>query len=86
MSFAKTKSSKKTILDELEEKVEELRKQPKEEWFDHSAMEATDSLKEAHEQELKELERDLRKAEKSLNALQNHSQEYGCGNARTSPR
>ena len=65
-------------LDELEEKVEELRKQPKEEWFDHSAMEATDSLKEAHEQELKELERDLRKAEKSLNALQNHGQNMGA--------
>ena len=60
-------------LDELEEKVEELRKQPKEEWFNHSALEATDSLKEAHEQELKELERDLRKTERALNALQNHS-------------
>ena len=61
-------------LDEIEEKVEELREQPKEEWFDHSALEATDSLKEAHEQQLKELERDIRKAERSLNALQNHSE------------
>lgn len=61
-------------LDELEKKVEELRDQPKEEWFDHSALEATDSLKEAHEQQLKELERDLRKAERALNALQNHSE------------
>lgn len=59
-------------LDKLEEKVEELREQPKEEWFDHAAMEATDSLKESHEQQLKELERDLRKAERALNALQNH--------------
>jgi hypothetical protein len=61
-------------LDEIEEKVEELRQQPEEEWFDHSALEATDSLKEAHEQQLKELERDLRKAERALNALQNHSE------------
>ena len=61
-------------LDELEEKVEELRKQPKEEWFNHSALEASDSLKEAHEQELKGLERDLRKTERALNALQNHSE------------
>ncbi|MDQ8190449.1 hypothetical protein [Roseibacillus persicicus] len=61
-------------LDEIEEKVKELREQPKEEWFDHSALEATDSLKEAHEQQLKELERDVRKAERALNALQNHSQ------------
>ena len=60
-------------LDELEEKVEELREKPKEEWFDHSSLEATDNLKQSHEQELKELERDLRKAERSLNALQNHS-------------
>ena len=61
-------------LDELEKKVEELREQPKEEWFDHSSLEATDTLKESHEQQLKELERDLRKAERSLNALQNHSE------------
>lgn len=61
-------------LDELEEKVEELREQPKEQWFDHSALEAIDSLKESHEQQLKELERDLRKAERALNALQNHSE------------
>lgn len=61
-------------LDELEEKVEELREKPKEEWFDHSSLEATDSLKEAHEQQLKELERDIRKAERALNALQNHSE------------
>lgn len=65
-------------LDELEEKVEELRERPPEEWFDHSSLEATDSLKEAHEQQLKELERDLRKAERSLNALQNHSDNMGA--------
>lgn len=60
-------------LDEIEKKVEELRKQPEEKWFDHSAMEATDSLKEAHEQQLKELKRDLSKTERALNALQNHA-------------
>lgn len=65
-------------LDELEEKVEELREKPPEEWFDHSSLEATDSLKEAHEQQLKELERDMRKAERSLNALQNHSENMGA--------
>ena len=65
-------------LDELEKKVEELRNQPKEEWFDHSALEATDSLKEAHEQQLKELERDLKKAERSLNALQNQSEKMNA--------
>ena len=66
-------------LDEIEEKVEELREKPKEEWFDHSALEATDNLKEAHEQQLKELERDLRKAERALNALQNHSESMSPG-------
>lgn len=66
-------------LDEIEEKVEELREQPKETWFEHSALEATDSLKEAHEQQLKELERDLRKSERALNALQNHSENMNPG-------
>lgn len=65
-------------LDELEEKVKELSEQPKEEWFDHAALEATDNLKEAHEQQLKELEREVRKAERALNALQNHSQNMGA--------
>ncbi len=64
-------------LDDLEEKVTELREKPKQEWFDHSSMEATDSLKKSHEQQLKSLERELRKNERTLNALQKHSQNMG---------
>jgi Skp family chaperone for outer membrane proteins len=60
-------------LEEMQKKVEELRKQPPEDWFDHSALEATDSLKKSHEQQLQELEQDLQKAERALNALQNHN-------------
>jgi hypothetical protein len=60
-------------LKEMQKKVDEMREQPAQDWFDHSALEATDSLKKSHEQQLQELEQNLKKAERSLNALQNHS-------------
>ncbi|NNM29863.1 MAG: hypothetical protein HKO57_10090, partial [Akkermansiaceae bacterium] len=59
-------------LDELEERLEELRKQKEEEWFSHSSLEATDALQKAHGAEVENLERNLRNAERALNALQKH--------------
>ena len=61
-------------LDEMEEKLKKLREEPEENWFDHSAMEATDNLKNSHERNLDELEQNLSKSERALNALQNHSE------------
>ena len=60
-------------LEELEERVEELRKKDEDEWFSHSSLEATDALKKAHSSELEQLRRKLRQAERSLNALQKNS-------------
>ncbi|MEM9079224.1 MAG: hypothetical protein AAGC74_00865 [Verrucomicrobiota bacterium] len=64
-------------LQEVQKKLDELRDKPAEEWFDHASLEATDNLKRTHEQELKKTERDLRKAERALNALQNHQKNMG---------
>ncbi len=66
-------------LDEIQDKVNELSEQPKDEWFDHSSLEAVDSLKTSHEQQLRELERNMKKAERSLNALQNHGENMTPG-------
>ncbi|MBK1835334.1 hypothetical protein [Roseibacillus ishigakijimensis] len=67
-------------LDDLEEKINKLREQPEENWFDHAALEATDTLKETHEKNLRELEKSLQKAERSLQALQNNAAELTPGN------
>lgn len=61
-------------LEEIQKKLDEMREQPSENWFDHSALEAADTLQKNHEQQLKELERDMTRAERSLNALQNHAE------------
>ena len=66
-------------LEELEERLEELRNQPEQDWFSHSSLEATDALKKAHGQEVENLERNLRKAERALNALQKHGNKMGEG-------
>jgi len=65
-------------LDKIEEKVKELREKPTEEWFEHASLEAIDTLKTSHEQQLQELERNMSKAERALNALQNHSESLGA--------
>ena len=71
-TLAEDDTVQEEYLDELEERLEELRKQPEEDWFSHSSLEATDALKKAHGQEIENLERNLRKSERALNALQKH--------------
>ena len=66
-------------LEELEERLKELKSQDEDDWFSHSSLEATDALKKAHGAEVEDLERGLRKAERALNALQKHGDKMGEG-------
>ncbi len=51
------------------ERVESLESQPKEEWFSHSSLEASDSLREELASELRALEKGLSDAEASLSKM-----------------
>ena len=62
-------------IEEVREKIEELRGQPDEEWFSHSSLEATDTLRNSISQQLQNLGADLATAERDLNALQNYSEQ-----------
>ncbi|MFC7336077.1 hypothetical protein ACFQY0_02720 [Haloferula chungangensis] len=62
-----------TYLEEMKKKLEELRAKEEEEWFSHSSLEATDSLKKQHQSELQRFERDLNQAEKALGNLQKNA-------------
>lgn len=62
-------------IEEVREKIEELRGQPDEEWFSHSSLEATDTLRNTMNQQLQNLGADLATAERDLNALQNYSEQ-----------
>ncbi len=64
-----------STIEEAREKIEELRNQPEEEWFSHSSMEATDSMREAMERDLREAAQDLETLERDLAALENFSGE-----------
>ena len=56
-------------MEELKKKIEELREKPEEEWFSHSSLEASDSLKEQHQSELKEFQRNTERADRALGNL-----------------
>lgn len=58
-------------LDRLEKQVEQLRQNNAKDWFSHASLEASDSLKQAQQNQLRELSRELAKSEKSLKSLQN---------------
>ncbi len=64
-----------------EEKVEEvmkqigaLRDQPEEEWFSHSSLEATDTLRENLQRSINDMEKNLSTADRSLGALEKYSE------------
>lgn len=57
-------------LEETRRKLDELKSREEEQWFSHSSLEATDSLKEAHRSEVERVERELGRAEKALGALE----------------
>ena len=78
-TLAEEDTVQEEYIDELEERLKELRKQPEEDWFSHSSLEATDALKKAHGQEIESLERNLRKSERALNSLQKNGAQMGEG-------
>lgn len=60
-------------IEKVAEKIEELRNQPEDDWFSHSSLEATDTLRETLQQQIQNLGAELATAERDLNALQNYN-------------
>ncbi len=59
-------------IEEIEEKVEEIKEQDPADWFSHSSLEAIDNLAEIHNAAAKELAGKLSDAERALQNLQKH--------------
>jgi len=57
-------------LDETRKKLDELKAQQEDQWFSHSSLEATDSLKKEHRSEMDRVEQELERAEKALESLE----------------
>ena len=57
-------------IEEMREKLEKLREQSPDEWFSHSSLEATDTLKQNHQSEQEALRNNLERAERNLAELQ----------------
>lgn len=66
-------------IEEYEEKIEELRAQPEEEWFSHSSLEATDTLQDSLGREIRDLASEMSSLERSLDALQKYNSEMSEG-------
>ena len=58
---------------EIESKLAELKDQPEKDWYSHPSLEATENLKQSHQQALKKLSKNLDDAEKSLSTLKKYS-------------
>lgn len=64
-----------SYLEDMRKKLEEMRSREEEEWFSHSSLEATDSLKQQHESEIQRLERELGRADRALGSLERNAGE-----------
>ena len=60
-------------LEETRKKLDELKSQEEEQWFSHSSLEATDSLKKSHRAEAERVEKDLGRAENALTNLEKNA-------------
>ncbi len=60
-------------LEETRKKLDELKAQEEEQWFSHSSLEATDSLKKSHKAETGRVSRELGKADKALGAIEKNA-------------
>ena len=67
------KAIDETYVEEMKKKLEELRSQKEEDWFSHSSLEATDSLKKEHSAQVDKLERELARADKALGNLEKNA-------------
>ncbi len=57
-------------LEETRKRLDELKSQQEEQWFSHSSLEATDSLKKSHQAETERVARELGRADKALGDLE----------------
>ena len=69
-ALGEDKTVQEEYLRELEDRLDQLRRQNEQEWYSHSSVEATDALRKMHGSELERMERNLRKAERALHSLQ----------------
>ncbi|MEO7099202.1 MAG: hypothetical protein ABI162_07555 [Luteolibacter sp.] len=60
-------------LEDTRKRLEELKSQEEEQWFSHSSLEATDSLKKSHRAETDRVERELGRAEKALENIEKNA-------------
>lgn len=60
-------------IEELADRIEELREQPEEKWFSHSSLEATDSLHQSLGLEIRDLAEEMTTLDRHLSALQEFS-------------
>ncbi|MES2982669.1 MAG: hypothetical protein V4727_10175 [Verrucomicrobiota bacterium] len=58
-----------TYLEDMKERLDQLRAQEEEQWFSHASLEATDSLKESHNSSLEDLQQDLSEAAEAMQEL-----------------
>lgn len=56
-------------LEDMKERLDQLRAQEEEQWFSHASLEATDSLKESHNSSLEDLQQDLSEAANAMQEL-----------------
>ena len=61
-------------LQKLQEQLDELRAQPKKEWYRHSSMEAGDSLREQTQHQLREFQRNLESAMAAVSVMEKLSE------------
>ena len=60
-------------LEETRKKIDELKAQEEDQWFSHSSLEATDSLKKSHKAETERVAKELGRADKALGALEKNA-------------
>lgn len=71
--MAKEQLADEKYLEDTRKRLEELKAQEEDQWFSHSSLEATDSLKKSHSAEAKRVENELGKAEKALGNLEKNA-------------
>jgi len=64
-------------LEKLQERIDELRTQPVDEWYSHSSMEASDHARADLENAIQNIATNLDKSGRTLEALENHSDKIG---------
>jgi len=62
-----------TYLEEMRKKLDDLRAQEEEDWFSHSSLEATDTLRKEHSAAVQKLERELGRADQALGNLERNA-------------